>query len=280
MANAFLLEPAPFVVAYDGFAAPGHPLDYAGNDYAGVIWRTVPGDNFTVIVDFGRDILLDTILLFGVWGNVTSAAPTVRVALATEEQGPSFQQQNVSDGKGVGNHWLEPNPPALFAGSSTRPDRGVTMWIAPAGVPRPAFARYLYLNFVGLNAGNQIAMARLVAGARIELERNFSFGAGFGVKDLGSLEFSRRGVLLRNRGAKLRTTSLTFSNVRKDEVEALTKPLLERIGNTECIALVTDPSPHAQRQNRCYFGPLVGDLSQTWRRADAWEAKINMVSIF
>lgn len=46
------------------------------------------------------------------------------------------------------------------------------------------------------------------------------------------------------------------------------------------VALVTDPAVHAQRQNRCYFGPLVGDLGQTWRNSAAWEAKVNLVSIF
>ena len=46
------------------------------------------------------------------------------------------------------------------------------------------------------------------------------------------------------------------------------------------VALVTDPGADPQLQNRCYFGPLVGDLGQTWRNAAAWEAKTNMVSIF
>jgi hypothetical protein len=125
-----------------------------------------------------------------------------------------------------------------------------------------------------------IQVSRVVAGQRIALERNFGFGAAFGVRDLGSVDFGRRGVLQRVRGKKLRTVGLTFSNVRKNEVEAQTTPLLERIGNTEMVAIVTDPDAHPERQNRCYFGPLVGDLGQTWRKPDLFEAKANLVSIF
>ena len=72
--------------------------------------------------------------------------------------------------------------------------------------------------------------SRVVIGKRVQPGRNFSYGAGFGVKDLGSVDFSRRGVLLRSRGAKLRTGSLTFSNLKKDEAEQVFKPLLEYLG--------------------------------------------------
>ena len=86
--------------------------------------------------------------------------------------------------------------------------------------------------------------------------------------------------MLRTRGAKMRTAALTFSAARKDEVEASVKPLLEQVGNTEIIALVTDPAADPQRQNRCYCGPLVGDLSAVWRNAAAFETKLAVLSLF
>ena len=55
--------------------------------------------------------------------------------------------------------------------------------------------------------------------------------------------------------------------------------LIERIGNTDCICLVTDPDAHEQRQNRMYFGPMVGDLGVVWSRADGFEARINVVGL-
>lgn len=263
MANAFLLEPLQ-ATATDGFGSlQTGSITHLFNDYAGVVCQLAcnAGLNAAAVqFDLGADRALDTILVFGLAGLPASALFTV--TYATDAQGPS------TDGVPV------TTPQPAYAGDAG--DRGIALWSGDTSIS----ARYVRLTFYAGATGYAMRASRIVAGKRIQLERNFSFGAEFGVKDLGAIEFSRRGVLLRNRGAKLRTTSLTFSSVRRDEVEQLTAPLLQRIGNTECVALVTDPAPHPQRQNRCYFGPLVGDLGQTWRRANAWEAKINMVSLF
>lgn len=280
MANAFLLRPHGFadIGAYD--SAPGFPIANAGNDYAGVVWRSRVGDNAHFVIDFGADVPVDTVMLFGVWGDIAYAKGRARLALATAAQGPAFSVEHTADGTGAGRYWLDPGLLPIFAGGVTDPGNGVFLWTPPAGVARPGVARYLYLNFVGLGPGGYIQIARIVAGQAIRLERNFGYGGAHGVRDLGSLDFSARGVLQRRRGKKLRTVGLTFSHVRRDEVEAQTGPLLERIGNTEMVALVTDPAPHPMLQRRCYYGPLVGDLGHTWRNAAAWEAKVNLVSVF
>jgi hypothetical protein len=277
MANAIIIEPRRFDVQYaDELAAA--PARHLGNDYRGVIYQSPARENVSLTLDLGGDVPVDVAMLFGLWGNIVAGAKLI-IAAATAEQGPGFNQPPVqAGGSGVGSYYGD-GAVSIFAGFNPIADgNGVMLWRKPSWFPDRF--RYLNLYFYDLTAAGYIRASRLVVGKAIELERNFSFGASFGVKDLGSLEFSRRGVLLRNRGAKLRTTSLTFSNIRKDEVEAQTKPLLERIGNTECVAIVTDPAPHDQRQSRCYFGPLVGDLGHTWRRAGAWEAKANLVSIF
>lgn len=276
MTNAIVIEPKPFEIERaDQLAAK--PAANLRNDHRGVIWQSPAGPYTTLVVDLGSDQSVDTVMLFGLWGNIPATASVI-VAMATDAQGLALDGSNVdSGGSGPGSYYAKGGIEPFAGGEPISVENGVFLWQTPVGWPP---VRYVSLLFSGLTDGGYIRASRLVVGKAIELERNFSFGAGFGVKDLGSLEFSRRGVLLRNRGAKLRTTSLSFTSVRKDEVEQLTKPLLERIGNTECVALVTDPAPDAQRQNRCYFGPLVGDLSQTWRRAGAWETKINMVSIF
>lgn len=269
MANAWIIEPLPMRPGVKAFGTVrvGSP-DNVRNDFGGVILELGTdyggGNGGAVGIDLGSDVLFDTVLVFGV--NIIPGGSQFRVDWATAAQGDFTGA--FTAGELV--HAFAGDPGVSPGG------RSITM----SALPAPVLARYLHLSYFSSIPGVPVQMARVVVGRRIELERNFSFGAGFGVKDLGSLEFSRRGVLLRNRGAKLRTTALSFSSIRKDEVEQLTRPLLEQIGNTECVALVTDPAPDAQRQNRCYFGPLVGDLSQTWRRAGAWEAKINMVSIF
>ncbi len=263
MANAWILSPLPGTVTATS-TAPGYQASYVLNDHAGVIWKSTGGAVADLIVDLGSDIVCDSLLLFGCDG--ATPAATLQVTAATQAQGAGFGATS----------YAGPAAPMLAGSIMPVSGRGVSLWQAPNAIPA---SRYWRLRFAGLD-GAPIAVARLVLGKRIQLERNYSNGGSFGVRDLGSLDFSPRGVLLRRRAAKLRTLALTFANIRKDEVEATTKPLLERIGNTEMIGLVVDPAEDPQRQNRCYFGPLVGDLAQTRRNAAAWESKTNLVSIF
>lgn len=264
MANAWIIRPLPIVAAGASDVAVGSPINVA-NDYAGIVWRSSVQPSVRFDIDLGSDQQLDTVALFGIQG--PDAGAIWSVALATQAQGQF-----------TGASWSDNLSQPLYAGAAMPVSgKGVALWLAPAGAP--AAARYLRFFFDG-PSDYAIEVARIVVGKRIVLSRNFGYGASFGVRDLGSLDFSPRGVMLRRRAAKLRTVALTFSNIRKDEVEAVTKPLLEQIGNTETIALITDPASDAQRQNRAYFGPLVGDLAHTWRNSAAFEAKANIVSLF
>jgi hypothetical protein len=243
---------------------------YVFNDYAGVVWQARVGDAPVLTIDLGADMPVDTIMLFGLRA-FAAATAKVQISLATAAQGSGF---------GTGQFWTSAQQ-SLVAGSvMPTSGKGVMLWVAPDVAAPPASVRYVRLSFLDLGPAGTVQVARAVVGQRIQLSRNFGYGAAFGLRDLGSVDFSRRGVLLRTRGAKLRTLGLSFSNIAKDEVEATTRPLMEQLGNTETVALVTDPAADAQRQNRCYFGFLVGDLSHTWRNAAAFEAKINLVSIF
>lgn len=261
MGNAWIIPPLPIAAATSDSTGMGEPV-YVGNDYAGVVWRSAAA-NCELRLDLGSDQALDTLMLFGIVG--PRAAATMRARLATAAQG-NFN----------GAHWAG-NPQPLYAGEVMPTlGGGVAIWSAPAGAP--AVARYVAITFASATA-EPVQVGRAVVGKRIQLERNFGFGSAHGVRDLGTADFSARGVLLRRRGKKLRTLGLTFANIRKDEVEGVTGPLLERLGNTETVALVTDPGADAQRQNRSYFGLLVGDLGQVRRNAVAFEAKINLVSV-
>jgi hypothetical protein len=264
MANAWMIKPLPIMAAAASGTAVSTDPSYVGNDYAGIVWQSGGEAAPWLRIDLGADVAIDTILLFGLAG--LSTANLVSIAVATAAQGAGFGAGAYTD--------FAVAAPALAGSTMPTSGRGVGLFSAGSAIT----GRYLRIGFTGL--GGAIQIARAAIGRRIQLERNFAYGAAFGVKDLGSLEFNRRGVMSRSRGKKMRTVGLSFSNIYKDEVEAVTGPLLEQIGNTEMLALVTDPSADAQRQNRCYFGPLVGDLSHTRRNAKAWEAKVNQVSIF
>ena len=259
MANAWIIPPAVFT-ATSAQTAVGAPSNM-GLDYAGIVWRSTVTAAPSVLFDLGADTVADTIALFGLAGVLGTA---------------QFQVYGSTAAEGSAARARTTGALPLLAGSEIPVSgQGVALAALPVGWPAIRF-----IEIVFALTGSSVQVSRAVIGKRIALERNFGFGATFGVRDLGSLDFSARGVLLRRRAKKLRTTALTFSSINKDEVENLTKPLLERIGNTEMIALITDPSPHAQRMNRAYFGPLVGDLSQAWRNSRAFEAKANLVSIF
>lgn len=282
MSNAFVVRPLPIaaaaVAASGSSTVTGAPINLA-NDYAGVIWRgTTTGATLALDFDMGADIDLDTIMLFGITGTLLPDT-SWRIALATAAQGPTFAGSNVTTGTGTGNYWWPPIA-ALHAGSAMPViGGGKGLWTKPSGGP-PLF-RYVRLGFTGMGASAQIEAARVVIGQRIQLERNFAFGGQFGVRDLGSLDFSPRGVLLRRRSKKLRTVNIAFPATFRDEIEEKVQPLLELIGNTEPIALVTDPDADAQRQNRMYFGPLLGEIATTQARAGGgWEWRCPMVSLF
>jgi hypothetical protein len=283
MAKGFLLKPLPIAAlsanGTTGGTAAGFDVQNVNNDFAGVIWRSPLTDYCYIVADLGSDTPIDTLMAFGLWGNITFGAPYVQIALATQAQGNGFSGSNVNTGTGAGNFYLDPltYPPLVGPPVS---GKGTFLWQRPSTDISPTAVRYVLIAFHGLTlATDYIDIARLVIGQRFTPSINFNAIAP-GVKDLGSLDFSARAVLMRRRAKKLRTISLTFSNIHKDELVASVRPLIEYMGNTEMVAIVTDPTADSDRMNRCYYGPHVGDLGIAWRKADCWETKLNIVSIF
>lgn len=265
MANAILVRPLPFAAVTASTTAAGHDPNYIGNDFLGVVWKSDAAEGQALYIDLGADTAFDTIALFGLTG--ATADWVWSVAAATTAQGPSFS----------GTFW-EGSVETLLAGVGANAPvsgRGKALWLAPTVSPPPA-SRYIRLGISGV--GTKI-VGRAVVGQRVALQRNFAFGAAFGVRELGRVDFSRRGVMLRQRGAKQRSVGIAFPHVHRDEVEAVVHPLLERIGGTEPVMLVTDPDANAQRQNRMYFGPLIGDIGTVWARANGFEWRANLTAL-
>lgn len=266
MSNAIIVEPLDMPAVTASATAPGHDPAYVGNIYMGVVWKSPEGAaTRSLVVDLGADVAFDTIALFGLTGATPDWTLTVEAAAAA--QGSGFP----------GGSWTGAPVPLLAGEAMPTSGRGKALWLAPEVSPPPA-SRYIRLTFGDLSDA-AVTVARVVVGARIQFHRNFQFGAAFGVRDLGSFEFSARGVPLPREAEKLRSMGISFPHVHRDEVEAIVHPLLERIGNTKVVCVVTDPDPHEQRQNRMYFGPLVGDLGSVWARADGFEARVNIVGL-
>lgn len=266
MSNAIGFKPLAIAAATASATAAGFDPAYVGNDYMGVQWKSPTGAaSRSLVIDLGGDTAFDTIALFG----LTGAQPgwTLQVEAATAAQGSGFP----------GGSWVGTAAGLLAGTAMPTSGRGKSLWLAPSASPPPA-SRYIRLTFAALSNA-AVAVSRVAIGKQFQFARNFEFGAAFGVRDLGSFEFSARGVPLRRRAEKLRSVGISFGNVYRDEVEAIVHPLLEQVGNTEPIVLVTDPDAHAQRQNRMWFGPLVGDLGTVWPRASGFEWRANLVGL-
>jgi hypothetical protein len=261
MANAWAMRPlAPAgitAVAGDG----SDPMNVA-NDYLGVVWRsTNTASNKSLTVDLGASPgPVDAALFFG-----CTAAPAATLLAVEAADDSGFTVNYFFSG------WL-----TFLAGATFLPHgRGVGYWESTGA----ALTRR-YWKFTFDTSGTAVmTVGRLAMGQKVQLARNFDFGGGWGVRDLGSLDFSPAAVLLRRQAAKLRTIGLTFSRAYKDEVETKIQPLLQLVAGQHPIALVTDPAASSLRQTRCWFGPLIGDLGNVWRNAAAWEWRANMVDL-
>ena len=272
MANAFLMRPLPWVsistdTTASGFAAANlapWPVPRMGR-----VWRSTASNVFDhIYIDLGTVQPIDTIVLFGI-GNGNGAPDASwqwRVDLSNSPIVSGF-------------------PPEAYIGSGAQllagsvlpvSGRGKAIWLAPAGAP--SSARYIRIAFeTGSAVPLQIAM--VAVGKRFQPERNYSYGAAFGVRDLGQVDYSPRGVVLRRPGAKLRGMGLTFSSVRRDELEDTLQRLFETVGNTDPVVLVTDSDPHPHRQNRMGIGHLTGNLGSIHRQPGAFQAEVNFVAV-
>lgn len=266
MANALILRPLPLAAVTASSTADGHSAALVAEDRLGLVWKSAAsGSTQSLLIDLGADTAFDSIALFGLTG--AQAGWTMKLEAATAAQGSSFP----------GGSWTG-TAASLLAGSVMPVSgRGKALWLAPTSSPPPP-SRWVRLTFGNLS-GAAVTVGRVVLGAAVRLTRNFQFGAAHGVRDLGRLEFSRRGVMLRARGEKQRSVGISFRHAHRDEVEGRIHPLIEAVGGTEPIALVIDPAANDQRQNRMYFGPLVGDLGTIWARADGFEWAVNLVAL-
>ena len=271
MANAFLMRPLPWVSIAPSNTASGFsaanlapwPVPRMGR-----VWRSDTGlGSRALLIDLGSDQPADTIALFGVGaGNAApSASWNWNVDLASDAQGPF-----------TSTWWAGPELPLLAGSILPVSGRGKALWLAPSGAP--ATMRYVRLNVSGLS-GAAIQIAMIAVGKRFQPARNYSYGAAFGVRDLGQVDYSPRGVVLRRPGVKLRGMGLTFSSVRRDELEDTLQRLFEQVGNTDPVVLVTDSDPHPHRQNRMGIGHLTGNLGSIHRQPGAFQAEVNFVAV-
>jgi len=260
MSNALLIQPYAMPTITASQTDAGFAASNLSSDYMGLTWQGT-GTSLTVLVDLGSDKAVDSVVLLGTFG--ASTAWDWLVKIATAAQGSSFG-------------------PSTTAVVSSQMLAGSVLTSASLGKAFATFGaitgRYVQITITPPSSAT-IRIARVVIGDGFTLATNFIFGAGFGVRPLGSLDFSARGVLLRRSGGKLRSLSISFPAASQSEVETSIQPVLEVLGNDSPLCIVTDPDVDAQRINRIYFGFMVGSLGTVWARLGGFTADFNMVCI-
>lgn len=96
--------------------------------------------------------------------------------------------------------------------------------------------------------------AALVMGEAFSPSRFYNYDFEYGVRDLGSLEVTRFGVLDEEPGDIWRTLSLTLAWQTEDEFETSFRPMMEKLGMRGIIYCCFDPEPTVYRQARTYLG--------------------------
>lgn len=94
----------------------------------------------------------------------------------------------------------------------------------------------------------------LIFGAKIEPTHFYNFDWEYGIRDLGSIDFTRNGVVDEAEGAIWRTIDFTLGWQSEAEFEASFRPMAEALGKRGVVYLCFDPEPTTYRQARTYLG--------------------------
>jgi len=266
MGNALILEPKAISSITPSNTASGYSGSNMALDLMGLVWKSDTGSaTRNVIFDLGSDTAVDTIVLVGLNGALQ--AWNWSIDLATSAQG-AF----------TGSFFAGSSRTLLAGTNSPTSGLGKALWLASSETSPPATSRYVRVNFSNLGTA-AVEVSRAIIGSAIQPGINFAYGAGFGVRSMGNVDFSNTGVPLVRNGARLRGLAISFDAATEAEVQTSIQPMLERLGNDNTICVVTDPDANADRQNRIYFGFLTGDLGTIWARLGGFQAKFNLVAL-
>jgi len=121
-------------------------------------------------------------------------------------------------------------------------------------LPAPVTASAFRIDITGHSGPFEASM--LVMGQKIEPSRFYNWDREFGVKDMGSGDFTPWGVFNEQPGVIMRTIDFTLGWQTETEFEDRFRPMIEQLGTRRPLYLVFDPEPHAARQAKTYMGVL------------------------
>lgn len=262
MGKAFLVRPLTLTLGADPGAAAGTAAANMLDDRMGLVWRSTSSTGGSFILDAGAATLFDFVSLLSVLPTTFNlqvrAYDSLVNAQAAGATGLTYDSTALSQ----------------MAGSSVPVSGRQNTWLEPASGNTQRFWRF---DITGTASAPEVA--RVVMGAKLQFSRNYSFGLSPGIGDTGGVEFSPTGAMLRRRGKRFRTLDIAFESLSSSEVEASLLPLLELVGNTEPVLIVTEPDANAERSRRMWFGFLQSEQKTARRAYDLWTWRATFRSV-
>jgi hypothetical protein len=120
----------------------------------------------------------------------------------------------------------------------------------------------------------------LVMGAKVQPARYYETNWEVGVRDLGSITFSRNGVPGFTAGAKLRSLNYKLGWLTEAEADAMMAPLDEALGKTRPFYVCFDPDATTLRQRRTFFGFNEDQTSLSKVLFNRFERNYQILSLF
>jgi hypothetical protein len=96
--------------------------------------------------------------------------------------------------------------------------------------------------------------ADLVLGRKVESDRFYNLDFEFGLKDMGSIEFTRFGVANEQEGVIWRTAAFTLAWESEATYYAKWEPIFKALGLRGVIWMSFDPEPGPYRQSKTFMG--------------------------
>lgn len=135
--------------------------------------------------------------------------------------------------------------------SITRPDG---LYLSHLELPSLQTKRWWRIDITGHTGDFEASI--LVLGQTITPSRFYNLDFERGIRDLGSLDFSRFGVFDEEDGSIFRTLDFSLGWLTEAEFETSFRPMTEALGSRGIVYLCFDPDPTTYRQAKTYLGVL------------------------
>lgn len=242
----FAVIPTPLGTVTTNNEEPGKLAVHLGEFKApGMTWR-MPGSASFVRGDFGSTKPVDFISMMGA-SDVSLA--TIRVRLGTSQ----------AEVDGVAPY--DSGALAFVNPSISRPDG---IYHSHLELPSVQSARWWRVDIGG--SFTAVEASVLVMGQKVTPANYYSPGWQRGVEDLGSIDFTRWGVVDEEDGLIWRTLLFRLGWLSESDFETKFAPLVKALGKRGAALWCFDPTSSVYRQDKTYFGYLRNALVATHSR--------------